>query len=131
MVVMLTVPPLALDAGALLAPAAGALVAGALVAGALEDELAELPHADRARARAASPAAPNIFRIRILLFTVLVGLPWGVTYQSAVQFTFMSAGLVRRQFELVEDHLSRAVQPTARRSSSLPVITSPYWGHGR
>src|SRR5580693_2029103 len=71
MVVMLTVPPLALDA-ALLAPAAGALVAGALVAGALEDELAELPHADRARARAASPAAPNIFRIRILLFTVLV-----------------------------------------------------------
>jgi hypothetical protein len=100
------------------------------VAGALEDELAELPHADRARARAASPAAPNIFRIRILLFTVLVGLPWGVTYQSAVQFTFMSAGLVRRQFELVADHLSGAVQPNARRSSSLPVITSPHWGHG-
>jgi hypothetical protein len=42
------------------------------VAGVLEDELAELPHADSAKARAASPAALNIFRIRILLFTVLV-----------------------------------------------------------
>src|SRR5271156_3825906 len=67
MVVMFTALPLVLEAGALLAPAAGAVVAGVL-----EDELLELPHADRARARAASPAAPNIFRIRILLFTVLV-----------------------------------------------------------
>jgi hypothetical protein len=67
MVVMFTVLPLALEAGVLLAPAAGAVVAGVL-----EDELLELPHADKARARAASPAAPNIFRIRILLFTVLM-----------------------------------------------------------
>src|SRR5580704_11043731 len=66
MVVMFTVvpPPLA---AALLPPAAGAVVAGVL-----EDELAELPHADSARATAASPAAPSIFRIRILLITVLV-----------------------------------------------------------
>jgi hypothetical protein len=56
MVVMLSVLPLA----GLLAPAAGALVAGALL-------LVELAHADKARARAASPAAPTIFRIRILL----------------------------------------------------------------
>jgi len=71
MVVMFTVlPPLAagaLDAAALLPPAAGAVVAGAL-----EDELLELAHAVRARARAASPAAPHIFRIRFLLFTVLM-----------------------------------------------------------
>jgi len=63
-------PPLAagaLDAAALLPPAAGAVVAGVL-----EDELLELPHAVSARARAASPAAPNIFRIRFLLFTVLM-----------------------------------------------------------
>jgi hypothetical protein len=66
MVVMFTVLPLPLDA-ALLPPAAGAVVAGVL-----DDELAELPHADSARATAASPAALNIFRIRILLFTVLV-----------------------------------------------------------
>src|SRR5258707_15470862 len=65
MVLMSPVLPPA--AGALLAPAAGAVVAGVL-----EDELLELAHADRARARAASPAAPNIFRIRILLFTVLM-----------------------------------------------------------
>jgi hypothetical protein len=65
MVVMFTVLPLALDA--LLPPAAGAVVAGVL-----DDELAELPQADSARARAANPAALNIFRIRILLFTVLV-----------------------------------------------------------
>src|SRR5260370_19501096 len=65
MVVMFPVHPPA--AGALLAPAAGAVVAGVL-----EDELVELAHADRARATAASPAAPNIFRIRILLFAVLM-----------------------------------------------------------
>jgi hypothetical protein len=59
------VPPPA--AGALLPPAAGAVVAGVL-----EDELAELAHADSAKARAASPAAPSIFRIRILLITVLM-----------------------------------------------------------
>ncbi|MFZ0186159.1 MAG: hypothetical protein WAL72_04340 [Streptosporangiaceae bacterium] len=64
---MFTVFPVALEAGALLAPAAGAVVAGVL-----EDELLELAHADRAKARAASPAALNIFRIRILLFTVLM-----------------------------------------------------------
>jgi hypothetical protein len=46
----------------LLAPAAGAELL----------LLAELAHADNARARAASPAAPTIFRIRILLFTVLL-----------------------------------------------------------
>jgi hypothetical protein len=57
MVVMLSVLPLA----GLLAPAAGALVAG------VELLLVELAHADKARARAASPAAPTIFRIRILL----------------------------------------------------------------
>jgi len=64
---MFTVVPPPLAAGALLPPAAGAVVAGVL-----EDELAELAHADSAKARAASPAAPSIFRIRILLFTVLV-----------------------------------------------------------
>jgi len=61
--------PLALEAGAelagLLAPAAG--VDGEL--------LAELAHAERARAKAASPAAPIIFRIRFLPFTVsLLGI---------------------------------------------------------
>src|ERR1700722_4547664 len=61
MVVMFTVlPPLAagaLEAAALLAPAAGALAAA--------DELLELElaHAVSARARAASPAVPSIFRI--------------------------------------------------------------------
>jgi hypothetical protein len=70
MVVMFTVVPLLVDAAALLPAAAGAAVAVA-VAGVL-DELDELAHAVSARARAASPAAPNIFRIRILLFTVLV-----------------------------------------------------------
>jgi hypothetical protein len=64
---MFTVLPLPLDVAALLPPAAGAVVAGVL-----DDELAELPHADSARATAASAAALNIFRIRILLFTVLV-----------------------------------------------------------
>src|ERR1700683_4078789 len=68
MVVMFTVVPLLVDAAALLPAAAGAAVA---VAGVL-DELDELAHAVSARGRAASPAAPNIFRIRILLFTVLV-----------------------------------------------------------
>jgi hypothetical protein len=68
MVVMFTVLPLELEAGAeLLAPAAGALVAGALAAAEL---LPELAHADSARARAASPAAPIIFRNRILPLTV-------------------------------------------------------------
>jgi hypothetical protein len=62
MVVMFTVLPLAL-----LPPAAGAVVAGVL-----DDELAELAQADSAKATAASPAALNIFRIRILLFTVLM-----------------------------------------------------------
>src|ERR1700722_19458540 len=73
MVVMFTVlPPLAagaLDAAALLPPAAGAGVAGALADELLELELA---HAVSARARAASPAAPSIFRIRFLLCTVLM-----------------------------------------------------------
>ena len=72
MVVMLSALPLALEAGAelagLLAPAAGALVAGVE----LLLLLVELAHADKARVRAASPAAPTIFRIRILLFTVLL-----------------------------------------------------------
>src|SRR5260370_15204397 len=63
-VVMSTALP---PAAALLPPAAGAVVAGVP-----EDELVELAHADRARARVARPAAPNIFRIRILLFTVLM-----------------------------------------------------------
>jgi hypothetical protein len=84
---MFTVLPLALDAGALLPPAAGAVVAGVL-----DDELAELPHADSARATAASPAALNIFRIRILLLPCSWS-PMGITYQPAVQFTFGSAGL--------------------------------------
>src|ERR1700730_10093051 len=72
MVVMFTVVPPPLDAAALLPPAAGAVVAGVL-----DDELAELAHADSARATAASPAAPSIFRIRILLITRARGLPWG------------------------------------------------------
>src|ERR1700738_2764647 len=46
------------DAAALVAPAAGALPGAA-------ELLLELPHADTASARAASPAAPHIFRIRI------------------------------------------------------------------
>jgi hypothetical protein len=66
-VVLSTVFALALEAGAevagLLAPAAGVLVA--------EEELLELPHADTARARAASPAAAHIFRIRIFSLSVL------------------------------------------------------------
>ena len=88
MVVMLSALPLALEAGAelagLLAPAAGALVAGALVAGVLADELLlELAHADSARARAARPAAPIIFGIRSLLFTVLL-VSMGITYRATV-----------------------------------------------
>ena len=63
MVVIPRAFPLALEAGAelagLLAPAAGVDEA---------ELLAELPHAERARARAASPAAPSIFRIRFLPF---------------------------------------------------------------
>jgi hypothetical protein len=66
MVVMFTVFPLAAAALAgLLAPAAGAVVVG-------DELLLELAQADSARARAASPAALHIFRIRILLFTVLL-----------------------------------------------------------
>src|SRR5271170_7012453 len=53
----------------LLAPAAGALAAA--------DGLLELAHADRARARAASPAAPSTFLIFVLLFTVRSSSPWG------------------------------------------------------
>jgi hypothetical protein len=62
MVVMSSVVPLALEAGAelagLLPPAAGVFAAA--------DELLlelELAHADKASARAASPATPIIFRI--------------------------------------------------------------------
>ena len=93
MVVMFTVFPVALKAGALLAPAAGAVVAGVL-----EDELLELAHADRAKARAASPAALNIFRIRILLFTVLMvshreSRP--VSRSVHVQFSWSRAETVR------------------------------------
>jgi hypothetical protein len=73
MVLIPSVMPLALEAGAelagaelagLLAPAAGVLAA--------DDELPPEPHADSARARAASPAAPSIIRIRNLLYTVLL-----------------------------------------------------------
>ena len=67
-VVLSTVLALALEAGAeaagLLTPAAGVLAA--------DEELPELPHADTARARAASPAEAHIFRIRILPSSVLL-----------------------------------------------------------
>ena len=83
MVVMLSALPLALEAGAelagLLAPAAGALVAGVLA----DELLLELAHADSARARAARPAAPIIFGIRSLLFTVLL-VSMGITYRAPV-----------------------------------------------
>jgi hypothetical protein len=66
--VLSTIFALALEAGAeaagLLAPAAGVLVA--------DEELLELPHADIARARAASPAAAHIFRIGILPLSELL-----------------------------------------------------------
>jgi len=56
------------------APAAvlAGMLAGAEVAPVVDEELAELPQANRAMARAASPAAVTIFRIRILPFSVLV-----------------------------------------------------------
>jgi hypothetical protein len=80
-VVIFSAPALATEAGAelagLLAPAAGALVAGALVAGVELLLLAELAHADSARARAASPAAPSIFRISNSPLNRALGLPWG------------------------------------------------------
>jgi hypothetical protein len=70
MVLIPSVLALALEAGAELAAAELAPAAGVLAA---DDGLPlELPHADRARARAASPVTPIIFRIRILLITVLV-----------------------------------------------------------
>jgi hypothetical protein len=87
MVVMLSAPPLVLalagaelagaELAALLAPAAGAFAADDALL------LAELPHADSASATAASPAAPSIFRIRNLLFTVLL-VSLGITYQRPV-----------------------------------------------
>src|SRR5271165_142872 len=89
MVVMLSAPPLALalalagaeltgaELAALLAPAAGALAADDALL------LAELAHADSASATAASPAAPSIFRIRNLLFTVLL-VSLGITYRRPV-----------------------------------------------
>ena len=74
-VVLSTVFALALEAGAeaagLLAPAAGVLAAG--------EELLEFPHADTARATAASPAAAHIFRIRILSLSMLL-TPTGITH---------------------------------------------------
>jgi hypothetical protein len=93
MVVIFTVLPPALEAGALLAPAAGAVVAGAL-----EDELPELAHADKASATAASPAAPSIFRIRILLFTVLMvshGDHVPASRSVHVRFTYSASGALR------------------------------------
>jgi len=72
MVVESSVVPLPLEAGA--EEAAGAeLLPPAAAAGLLEDVvvLLELAHADAARARAAIAAAPSIFRIGILPFTVL------------------------------------------------------------
>jgi len=112
---MFTALPPPLDAAALLPPAAGAVVAGVV-----EDELPELPHADRARARAASPAAPNIFRIRILLITVLM-VSMGITYQSADKFTFSSDGLGRRQIELVAETRFTIFSPSRGMLSK--------WGH--
>jgi hypothetical protein len=69
------------ELAALLAPAAGALAADDALL------LAVLAHADSASARAASPAAPSIFRIQNLLFTVLWS-PWG----SRTGGPFSSAG---------------------------------------
>jgi hypothetical protein len=63
MVVLPTVPPLE-EPELAPAPAVAPVVGGEL--------LLELAQADRAMARAASPAAPTIFRIRILPFSVLV-----------------------------------------------------------
>jgi hypothetical protein len=81
MVFVPSVAPLALEAAAaaagaelagLPAPAAGVPAAAVLVA---DELLPELEHADRARARAANPATPSIFRISILLLTVFTVLP--------------------------------------------------------
>jgi hypothetical protein len=62
-------PAAAAEAGALLGAVLLAAAAGALPWAAV---LPELPQAVRTSAAAASPAAPHIFRIRFLPFTVLV-----------------------------------------------------------
>jgi hypothetical protein len=59
------VPPEAADADE-----AGALAGAAGVLAAVGELLLELAHADTVSARAASPATPHIFRIRIFPFTV-------------------------------------------------------------
>jgi len=52
------------------ADAAGLLPAAAGVLPEAAELLLELPHADTASARAASPAAPHIFRISVFPFAV-------------------------------------------------------------
>jgi len=59
----------------------------ALVAGLLLLELAELPHAATARAVAASPVAPNMFRIRIFSPSRYKRYPLSITYRCAYAFT--------------------------------------------
>src|ERR1700730_5365203 len=69
------------DAGALLLPGA---------AGVLLVLLPELAHADTVRARAARPAAPHIFRIRISPLHSANYLPLEITCGRAIQFTLSS-----------------------------------------
>jgi hypothetical protein len=79
MVVIPSAFPLPLEAAAELAPPPAAGVFAA------DDELPlELPHADRAKARAANPAAPVIFRISKSPLHRAFGVPWGGTYRPAV-----------------------------------------------
>jgi hypothetical protein len=73
--------------------AAGALLAGALLpapaAGVLPvvaELLPELPQADTVRAKAARPAALNIFRIGISPLHTARDLPLGITCDRSFQF---------------------------------------------
>jgi hypothetical protein len=74
------------------APAAAADVAELLppAAGVLPEVLLELAHADTASARAASPAAPHIFRIGKYPLIRITDLPTKITYGWAFQFTLSS-----------------------------------------
>jgi hypothetical protein len=130
MVVMFTVVPPALEAGALDAAALLPPAAGAVVAGVLEDELAELAHADNARATAASPAAPNIFRIRNLLFTVLMishgdHVPASRSVHVQVSWARAAADRTGRG-----SPARGGGEPPARRRLPLSVVMSPDWRHG-
>jgi hypothetical protein len=80
MVFWLTVlPPAAAGALLLLPPAAGVLAVGA-------ELLPELAQAETVRAKAARPAALNIFRIGISPLHTAHDLPLGITCDRSFQF---------------------------------------------